>query len=142
MKHVQTIIDMIRRNDPKTESNQRGNLMTCAFWSAERYAVDFADDFTSEGWEQFDTDQDAAYFGVWVNRTKRLVLTYAEGDWYIVDCANDERYNAEIKSLIEFYSEGYEFKTIDRDGTPTTYCQDREKFYIPNAATPQKVGTS
>jgi hypothetical protein len=101
------------------------------FFPSERYAVDFADDFTSEGWEQFDTDQDAHYFGVWVNKTKFLTLTYAEGDWTLVECPDAAHYNAEIEDAITFYGEGFIAKAYDMDGTKTIFRQEREKFLIP-----------
>ena len=118
--------------------NERGNEVRRAFLPSERYRVDFADDFKAEGWEQFDTDQDACYFGVWVNRQRFQTLTYAEGDWTLVNCPDAAHYNAEIQDCIRFYGEGFEFKTIDVDrgaGIPnlvTTYRQDREKFLINN----------
>lgn len=34
----------------------------------------------SDGWQQYDTDQDAYYFGIWINPVKRETFTYAEGD--------------------------------------------------------------
>jgi hypothetical protein len=100
-----------------------------SFYPSERYQIDFADDLTSEGWEQFDTDQDAPYFGVWLNRRKLLTLTYAEGDWTLVACPDAEHYNAEVASCIQFYGEGYMFKTLDESGV-TEYRQDRSRFLI------------
>ncbi len=116
------------------QPNKRGNWIYRTYASTDRYTIDFAADFAAEGWEQFDTNQDAHYFGVWVNRSWRLVLTYAEGDWSLVDCLTDAAYFAEIRSVIDFYGEGFIAKTIDfpeRPGDPavvTEHRQDREKF--------------
>ena len=88
-------------------------------------------DFKSEGWEQFDTDQDAAYFGVWVNKSKFLTLTYAEGDWTLVECHDKDHFNAEVLDAIKFYGEGFIFKAIDFEAkTCTTVVQNRQEFLI------------
>lgn len=68
----------------------------------DRYAFDFGGPL-KEGWEQYDTDQDAYYFGVWVNLKTRETLTYSEGDWTLVSCANDEILRAELAHAAEFY---------------------------------------
>jgi hypothetical protein len=119
--------------DPGTE-NERGNMVLRAFLPSERYRIDFADDFTTEGWEQFDTDQDAPYFGVWVNRHTLETLTYAEGDWTLCKCPDREHYNAEVSSCIQFYGEGYIAKSLDSTGQWTVYVQERSKFLIETPA--------
>jgi hypothetical protein len=126
-KTVKKTEDWLKAKEPET--NKRGNVVHRGFFSTERYIVDFADDFGSEGWQQFDTDQDAHYFGCWVNPVKFLTLTYAEGDWTLVECFDKDHYNAEIQDAINFYGEGFEFKTIDENGI-TEYRQDREKFLV------------
>ena len=122
---------LIRSAPKQTRINAQGNTIYDWRCPGERYIVDFAPDFKSEGWQQFDTDQDAHYFGVWVNPVKLITLTYAEGDWSLVVCPDTAHYNAEIKSMCEFYREGYEFKTIDTDsGHITEYRQDRSQFAV------------
>jgi hypothetical protein len=111
------------------ERNERGNTIHRMFFPAERYVVDFASDFC-DGWEQFDTSQDAPYFGVWVNRRELLTLTYCEGDWSLVVCEDVQHYNAEVQDAIDFYEEGFIAKAIDDDGKMTTYVQDRSKFLV------------
>ena len=90
------------------------------FLEASRYVVDFAEDFFTEGWQQFDTDQDAHYFGIWINKRLKWTLSYMEGDWELVRCKTDESFNAEVNSLVEFFDEGGE-----RNGN-----FDRSKFFI------------
>jgi hypothetical protein len=80
--------------------------------------------------EQYDTNQDACYFGVWVNKKTLQIRTYAEGDITLVTCPDAEHFNAEIKSMNEFYSEGFITKTIDESGEMTVYRQDRNQFFI------------
>jgi len=126
--------------------NQQGNTVVHRHRSADRYLFDFDDDFHAAGWLQFDTDQDASYYGVWVNPKLLRTLSYCEGDVYLVVCADAEHYNAEIKAACEFHGEGFEmiacdmdaFQSIMLDGgrhvsssNTTVYRQDRSKFLIP-----------
>lgn len=119
----------------KQERNARFNTIQRTHANTDRYIVDIAEERCAEGWMQFDTDQDAPYFGQWVNPKTRQTLCYAEGDWSLVTCADDEHYNAEILDACEFYDEGFEFIAIDiSTGTRTEYRQDRKKFLIKEAA--------
>lgn len=127
---VASIVQFIKDRGQKDEApNARGNTIHRLFMHDERYLVDFADDFKPEGWEQFDTDQDASYFGVWVNRRLMLTLAYAEGDWSLVVCGSVESYNAEIQSCIDFYGDGLIARVIDADGI-TEIRQDRSLFLV------------
>lgn len=111
-------------NDPKGES-KGGTVLHRMFLPSERYTIDFAPDFKSGGWKQFDTDQDAHCFGVWHSVSQRFVLTYCEGDWTLEVAEDVPSMVAAVKRLCDFYREGFEFKTLDADGTLTTYVQDR-----------------
>lgn len=123
---IATIVTHARKQP--ADINDRGNAIHRFNASAQRYVIDFADDFKPDGWEQFDTDQDAGYFGVWVNRRQLLTLTYAEGDWSLVVCPDAEHYKAEVQSMIDFYGEGYVAKAIDADWQMTVFKQDRAGF--------------
>lgn len=124
--------DRYSRGEKDSRPNERGNEIIRLYASTDRYVVDFADDFTSEGWMQFDTDQDAHYFGVWVNPSKLLKLSYAEGDWTLVVCPDAVHYNAEVEAACEFYGEGRIARVIDMDAkTITDYRQDRAEFFRP-----------
>lgn len=111
----------------ETASTKAGCTVRQFFLPLERYVVDFAPDFKAEGWEQFDTDQDAAYFGVWVNSKQLVVLTYCEGDWSIEECPSQEHYRAAIERLCAFYAEGKVCTVIGSEGV--VECrQDRDRF--------------
>ena len=111
--------------------DKEGRVIQRAFRPSERYVVDFADNRTQEGWMQFDTGQDAPYYGVWVNPTKLQTLSYAEGDWALVTCESEEWYNAELLDMCEFHDEGRIATGIDtKTGQVTIYRQDRTKFFI------------
>ncbi len=73
------------------------------FLPDSRYSIDCAPDF--KGWEQFDTYQDAPYFGVWFNKELMQSLCYAEGDWCLVQCKTEESYLQEFNESIEFYNQ-------------------------------------
>ena len=111
-----------------TRTNERNNTVQSTFRSTERYEWD-QPEFFKQGWEQYDTSQDAWYFGVWVNKQTKQILTYAEGDIILISCPTIESYNEEIKHMNNFYEEGYICKTIENNGT-TTYIQDRNIFFI------------
>ena len=86
-----------------TEKNERGNIIERSWRLTNRYEFDFKLCTSEEGWRQFDTNQDAWYFGVWVHPEKREIITYAEGDITRVICPTEESYHAELKSMAEFY---------------------------------------
>ena len=122
------INDMFK--DSPEETNARGNMIKRSFLRLDRLQIDWAEDRVPNGWKQFDTDQDASYFGVWVNPETFQTLTYAEGDLTLVTCPDKEHYNAEIRDAIEFYEEGFEFKTVSTEGDITIYSQDRQEFFV------------
>lgn len=100
------------------------------FYDTDRYIVDYSEDFKELGWEQFDTDQDAPYFGQWVNPKTLQTLCYAEGDWTLIQCDTITAYNEEIQKCIDFYGDGMIADVMDRKGAWTRYIQDRSKFLI------------
>ncbi len=101
------------------------------FNPSERYVIDFAPDFTSGGWLQFDTSSDAPCFGVWVNPGDLTTLSYAEGDWTLILCKDTDQYNAHVQAMIDCYDEGRICRTIDTEtGQTTDYRQDRSTFLI------------
>lgn len=119
---VQKIIEALKRNCPELTEDQKTFRSR---WPSERYIVDFAEDFSILGWLQFYTDQDASYFGVWVNPKTYQTLSYCEGDWTLVECINNKAYNSEIDLLCNFYDSG----AIDSNGTLALFYQDRKDMY-------------
>lgn len=124
---TQKIVDLLR--EQKGRENSRGNLVHRYSLSSSRYHVDC----DLGDWLQFDTDQDAEYFGFWVNPEALMTLTYCEGDWVLVVCPTKEGYNAEIADACRVYDEGFIAKAIDEQGGVTVYCQDRQQFFLPEA---------
>jgi len=74
------------------------------------------------GWSQYDTTQDAWYFGVWINKQERKIICYCEGDISITTSPDDKTFELEMQQLNDFHGTpppaaiGY-----DADGTRTEY---------------------
>lgn len=79
-----------------------GNDLEERFGSGGRYRMDFSDAFRHDGWYQFDTAQDASYYGNWCNPTTLMILSYTEGDIYLVRCADVAAYQAELDAMANF----------------------------------------
>jgi hypothetical protein len=105
------------------ETNEHGSRIDRGFHSADRYYYD-ARLTSADGWEQYDTDQDAWYFGVWVNTTKLETFTYAEGDTRHLIAPSVEAFRAELADLYEFYPQAPAFRSIDtKTGQVTHYYE-------------------
>lgn len=50
------------------------------FCPADRYVFDMHFCSYDKGWAQFDSRQDASYYGHWINPEKRQIVSYCEGD--------------------------------------------------------------
>ena len=108
--------------------NERGNKVYRLFVgpNADRYHFDFKVCTVDQGWEQFDTDQDAWYFGVWVHVERRLTVTYAEGDLTVVSCPTLETFRFELKDAEEFYGAPPPMAIgIDEHGHVTEFYDER-----------------
>lgn len=93
--------------------------------AGSRYPYDAT--LLEQGWQQYDTDQDAWYFGVWVHLQKREIFTYAEGDRSMVQCATPEAFAAELVRMAAFYGDPPPaFSVIDaQSGTLTHHVAPR-----------------
>lgn len=110
-----------------TEINERGNEVSKWFHPSDRYYYDQTLCNEKQGWKQWDTDQDAAYFGVWVHPDKRHILTYCEGDVFLVKCPDQESFRDELKTMSDFYGEpppAFTFLNVD-EGTLTELIEER-----------------
>ncbi len=118
----------------ETDSTRAGCTVRNCHRSSERYEVDFADDYKAEGWQQFDTSQDAPYFGVWLNPRHRAILTYCEGDWSLEECPTDAHYVAAVQRRCDCYEPGRVARCIGTDGSVVDVHQDRSEFLKGEAA--------
>ena len=109
-----------------TRVNGLGNTIADSFhMNRERYYYD--ERLTpSKGWKQYDTDQDAWYFGVWVNVERREIVTYAEGDESLTTCPTLESFKAELDAMGECYGDPPPMAVgIDADGSVTKFYDTR-----------------
>ncbi len=112
-----------------TETNERGNAIYRNYDAdkqlgirrgEDRYFYDFE---ALPGWKQYDTRQDASYFGMWVNIPQRMTFTYCEGDRTLVVCPTLESFQAELADAAQFYG--------DPSAAAVAYGQDGQaiKYY-------------
>jgi len=109
------------------EINKQGNLVKRDFIiNGDRYRFDFNYCSPKKGWQQYDTHEDAWYFGVWVNQKKKEIITYAEGDIIRVICQTEKSFKAELKTMAEFYgTPPPAYTVITQDGKITEYYDKR-----------------
>jgi hypothetical protein len=70
--------------------------------AADRYKFDFSEEYR-RGWKQYDTRQDAWYYGVWYNPVSMQTLCYAEGDIYLNTCEAWKEFLVEMKGMDSFH---------------------------------------
>lgn len=118
------------------ETNSRGNsilrdedawdLLGITRRPQDRYAFDFKYCRSEDGWIQYDTHQDASYFGVWCNPSKLQTVTYAEGDITLCICSTPEGYNSELSEMQDCYGDAPPaLIVIGEDGQVTHYYDKR-----------------
>lgn len=109
------------------EINKRGNtIIRSSDLGSDRYKYDLEICKSADGWTQYDTNQDAWYFGVWVHPKTRQILTYAEGDVSVVHCKSEKSYHEELKNMAEFYGDPpWASKAYGLDGTVTEFYDER-----------------
>lgn len=113
------------------EVNKFGNEVIRSFGGdIDRYKFDFGLCTHGKGWIQFDTDQDAWYFGVWIHKEQKKIVTYAEGDVTTVLAPTSDSFNKEIEYMCKFYGKEASMRTIDADGIYAKYYQDRKECFI------------
>ena len=92
----------------------------------DRYHYDFGVCSREKGWKQYDTDQDAWYFGVWVHPELLEIVTYAEGDEIRQICESKEELKAELERMAGCYGNPPpSFTSINQDGSVTQYYDER-----------------
>jgi len=105
-------------------TNDRSNNVETDFYMyRERYHYD---EKLGADWSQYDTDQDAPYFGVWVNATTRQIMTWCEGDESLVTCPTVESFQAELDDAARCYGPApAAVRAIGMDGSKTEVFDSR-----------------
>jgi hypothetical protein len=80
---------------------------------ADRYYYDRT--LLAQGWQQYDTEEDAWYFGIWIHTEKLETFTYAEGDTCHVIAPNVEAFRSELARLYQYHQQAPAFISIDPD---------------------------
>ncbi|EKP0315531.1 hypothetical protein ACEUB2_04260 [Aeromonas veronii] len=76
----------------------------------------------AQGWLQYDTEEDAWYFGIWIHTVKLETFTYAEGDTNHVIAPNVEAFRTELARLYQYHPQAPAFICINREvGIVTHY---------------------
>ncbi|WP_429153431.1 hypothetical protein [Aeromonas veronii] len=86
---------------------------------ADRYYYDRT--LLAQGWQQYDTEEDAWYFGIWIHTEKLETFTYAEGDTSHVIAPNVESFRAELARLYQYYPQAPAFISIDPEAGVVTH---------------------
>jgi hypothetical protein len=98
----------------------------------DRYKYDFTECRPVDGWKQFDTDQDAWYFGIWVHTERMVIVTYAEGDEYIDLYVDRSEFKAELARLGDVYGPPPPAAVgISLEGQITNYYDTRPTGELP-----------
>ncbi|ENZ77761.1 MULTISPECIES: hypothetical protein [Ralstonia] len=104
------------------ETNQRGNAVERWFRPCSSYMFDTK----LREYQRYSTDQDAEWFGVWVDVIQRKVFTYAEGDCILVSCPTVEGFAAELAHMEAFYGPAPAFmRAFNGDGSATHFVETR-----------------
>ena len=84
----------------KKSESQRGGYLVEFFSTGHvdrsRYVMDFQG---PRGFYQWDTSQDAWYYGTWVNPESLQILNYAEGDISLVTCNGVDEYKNQLAKM-------------------------------------------
>lgn len=79
------------------DENAKAKLMEWGYprLGGERYAFDEH----LKGWEQFDTAQDAPYYGIWTSVDRMATVSFCEGDVTLVVAPDLEAFRTEVRAL-------------------------------------------
>lgn len=119
---------LLERAEEKRKDDLGQSIRQTLLVAADRYLFDFGLD--RDEWEEFDTENDASYFGIWLNKSKLQTLHYVEGDVSFTQCDSPESFDSEVAALCSFYKAAPAFTSFDENWTATQYYQDRSEFFI------------
>ena len=83
----------------KTEESHR--LMS------DRYEFDFKVCTPAKGFAQFDTTQDASYYGIWCNPHLFKMISYCEGDVTEQTCETAEEFVQMVREAVAWHGERF-----------------------------------
>ncbi len=74
---------------------------------SDRYAFDCGECSPDKGFAQFDTREDANYYGQWVNPHVLKFVSYAEGDVTRQTCETDEEFVGLVRQAADFHGDRF-----------------------------------
>ncbi|MBJ7017101.1 hypothetical protein [Vibrio cholerae] len=74
----------------------------------------------AKGWQQYDTEEDAWYFGIWIHTEKLETFTYAEGDTSHVIAPSVEAFRTELARIYQCHPQTPAFISIDPEAGVVT----------------------
>ena len=87
-----------------TEINELGNTVIYSLPAGrDRYLYEREICPKAAGWRQYATPQDGRFFGVWIHDAERTIVTYIEGEEWIIKCPTEESFRAELDQLADFH---------------------------------------
>mgnify|MGYP003627506902 FL=1 len=100
MKEIKRLVEKYTTREEAIKSdNKIIGIRYIGFFPSDRYRL-YSE---LKNFQQWFTNQDAWYFGIWVNPEKFTILQYIEGDIYILILQDQESYQNELKRLEDFY---------------------------------------
>jgi hypothetical protein len=76
--------------------------------NGDRYVFDHKLCTAAKGWAQFDTSQDAWYYGNWVNPITLQIVSHVEGDQTHIQYDDEAEFISGLAEMIRWYTEhGY-----------------------------------
>ncbi len=87
--------------------------VTREFCPGDRYPYDWGPCSTGKGFAQFDTAQDASYYGNWLNPFALVLFSFAEGDCDTTECGSVAEFVRETRALVAWHVEHSRFLGVD-----------------------------
>lgn len=101
---IKSIMVDVKHNENETCYTRYGHSIYHYKWDDSRYRYDNL--LKKSDWrQQYDTEQDAHYFGIRVNVKLLMVIEYAEWDLYIYMAKDCDAMKAKLEKLAEQYGE-------------------------------------
>ena len=74
---------------------------------SDRYAFDFDECSLDKGYAQFDTREDASYYGQWVNPHTLEFISYVEGDVTRQTCDTQDEFAELVRKAVDFHGDRF-----------------------------------
>ncbi len=87
----------------RTERRDGSTLYSWTMLVTNRYIFD---EGLSNDWKTLNTQQDAPYYGVWINPVTMEIVSFCEGDITLIACHSREAYEEEVYKTVEFNRHG------------------------------------